>query len=116
MKTILVFFTVFSGFLNAVIAQENSFLVRPYLQDAEPNSIKIMWETAQDGESLVEWGTPPKLGKKNSGTSFKLTFGPSRLHEVQLNGLKRFTEYYYRVKTGKLTSDIFQFKTPPFSG
>ena len=116
MKTILVFFTVFSGFLHAVIAQENSFLVRPYLQDAEPNSIKIMWETAQDGESIVEWGTTPKLGKKTSGTSFTLTFGPSRLHEVQLNGLKRFTEYYYRVKTGKLTSDIFQFKTPPFSG
>ncbi|WP_220628179.1 fibronectin type III domain-containing protein, partial [Confluentibacter sediminis] len=54
--------------------------------------------------------------KKTSGSSFNVNFGPSRLHEVQLSGLKRFTTYFYRVKTDKLRSDIFQFKTPPFSG
>ena len=103
------------SFYGITQAQENSFIVKPYLQDAEPNSIIIKWETAIDGESIVEYGTSEKLGKSAEGSSYKVTFGASRLHEVQLTGLKRFTTYYYRVKTDKLTSDIFQFKTPPFS-
>ncbi|WP_442845132.1 fibronectin type III domain-containing protein [Leeuwenhoekiella sp. H156] len=97
-------------------AQQNDFVVEPYLQDAEPTSIIIKWETATSGENLVEWGTTPKLGKKTTGSSYPVNFGESRLHEVQLTGLERFTTYYYRVKTGTLKSDIFQFKTPPFSG
>ncbi len=96
--------------------QKNSFLVNPYLQDAEPTSIKIMWETGAGEESSVEWGITKKLDKKTGGTSSKVTYGRSRLHEVQLTGLERFTEYYYRVRTDDLKSDIFQFRTPPFSG
>lgn len=95
--------------------EESQILVQPYLQNAEPNSITIMWETSTGEESMVEWGTTPKLGKKTSGKTDKVNYGPSRIHEVELTGLKRFTEYYYRVKTGKLKSDIFQFKTPPFA-
>ncbi|MDO3695325.1 fibronectin type III domain-containing protein [Wenyingzhuangia sp. chi5] len=101
---------------NLFAQQENSFVVKPYLQDAEPTSIKIMWETSVDGESVVEWGSTKKLGKKTKGNSFKVNFEASRLHEVTVKGLKDFTTYYYRVKTGKLYSDIFQFKTPPISG
>lgn len=98
-------------------AQKNgiAFLVQPYLQDAEPTSIKILWETSSGEESLVEWGLTPKLGKKIQGVAFDINFGPSRIHEVKLTGLKRFTEYYYRVRTGNISSDIFQFKTPPFA-
>ena len=43
---------------------EVAFLIKPYLQDAEPNSIKIMWETTTEDESIVEWGTSQKLGQK----------------------------------------------------
>ncbi|AUP80563.1 fibronectin type III domain-containing protein [Flavivirga eckloniae] len=99
----------------SVFAQKNSFLVQPYLQDATPNSIKIMWETALGEESIVEWGSTKKLGKKTTGTANDINFGKSRIHEVKIQGLKRFTNYYYRVKTGRLVSDIFQFKTPPFA-
>lgn len=95
--------------------EKTTFLVKPYLQDAEPTSIAIMWETSNGEESIVEWGTTEKLGKKTSGKAFKINYGSSRLHEVKLTGLKRFTEYYYRVRTGKLKSDIFQFRTPPFA-
>ena len=35
---------------------KEEILIQPYLQDAEPNSIKIMWETSAGEESLVEWG------------------------------------------------------------
>ncbi|MDC6366236.1 MULTISPECIES: fibronectin type III domain-containing protein [Flavobacteriaceae] len=100
----------------AISAQEGpQILVQPYLQNAEPNSITIMWQTSTGEESIVEWGTTPKLGKKTTGKTDKVNYGPSRIHEVELTDLKRFTEYYYRVKTGKLKSDIFQFKTPPFA-
>ncbi|MEX0359509.1 MAG: fibronectin type III domain-containing protein, partial [Allomuricauda sp.] len=97
-------------------AQTNSpeFLIQPYLQDAEPNSITIMWETNQGEESIVEWGKTPKVGKKARGTSEDINFSQARVHTVKLTGLDRFTMYYYRVKTGNLRSDIFQFKTPPF--
>lgn len=98
------------------VAQTKSeFLVKPYLQDAEPTSIKIMWETSGGEESVVEWGLTSKLGNKTKGVSENVNFGSSRIHTVKLEGLKRFTEYYYRVKTSELTSDIYQFKTPPFA-
>ncbi len=92
-----------------------TFLVGPYLQDATPTSIKIMWETSSGEESVVEWGPTVHLGKKSKGTAEGINYGESRVHEVGLEGLQRFTDYHYRVRTGKLVSDIHQFKTPPFA-
>lgn len=104
------------GIVECMFAQKKiDFLVKPYLQDAEPTSIKIMWETTDGEESVVEWGTRKKLKHATTGSSSKVTYGAARLHEVKLTGLKKFTKYYYRVKTGELTSDIHEFKTPPFS-
>lgn len=100
----------------ALQAQKSTpeFVVHPFLQDATPNSIIIKWETSHGEESIVEWGSSSKLGKKTSGISDDINFSASRIHEVKIEGLKRFTTYFYRVRTGKLVSDIFQFKTPPF--
>jgi len=88
--------------------------VQPYLQNAEPNSIYILWETDLGEESIVEWGLTVALGSSTSGT-FVQTEGTARLHEVWLENLDRFTTYHYRVKTGGTYSDIFKFKTPPFA-
>ena len=88
--------------------------VQPYLQNASPNSIFIMWETDSDDESIVEWGLTENLGNTTIGTAVQSS-GTSRIHEVKLEGLQRFTRYYYRVKTGSASSDIFKFKTPPFA-
>lgn len=93
----------------------DKFLVQPYLQDAEPHSIKILWETSSGEESIVQYGLSPKLGKKEIGSAHDINFSESRVHEVKLKDLKRLTTYYYRVKTGKILSDIYQFKTPPFA-
>lgn len=92
------------------LQSETAFLVQPYLQNADPNSIIIKWETTKSEESMVEYGLSPKLDKKENGISVMPSFT-----EVKLDGLKRFTTYYYRVLTGKLVSDIFQFKTHPFA-
>lgn len=105
--------------LNLYAQDDNSrkatLWVRPYLQDATPNSMNILWETSSEEESIVEWGLTPKLGNKTSGSAFDINYTDARIHEVQLTGLNKLTMYYYRVKTGKLVSDIYQFKTPPFA-
>tara|TARA_R110002051_G_scaffold64139_3_gene116813 strand:+ start:13557 stop:15143 length:1587 start_codon:yes stop_codon:yes gene_type:complete len=105
-------------FLGSILngQDKSSFVVQPYLQNASPNEITIMWETSIGEESIVEYGETPKLGTKGKGIVFDINFSESRIHEVTIKGLKRFTEYYYRVKTDSLVSDIYQFKTPPFAG
>ncbi|QVY65775.1 metallophosphoesterase family protein [Polaribacter sp. Q13] len=91
--------------------------IKPYLQDAEPTSIKIMWQTDFGEESIVHWGlSKNKLKNKTKGTSFDINFSEKRVHEVAITGLSRFTTYFYKVQTGKAVSEVYQFKTPPFAG
>ncbi|SHI64059.1 Purple acid Phosphatase, N-terminal domain [Arenibacter nanhaiticus] len=105
----------FLMFIGRAQQKDVSIQIQPYLQDATPTSIKILWQTTAGEESIVEWGLTPKLGKKSKGTAVDINYTETRLHEVKVEGLKRFTEYYYRVKTAKAVSDIYQFKTPPFA-
>ena len=88
--------------------------VLPYLQDATPSSIRIMWESSFGTESTVEWGLDENLGNTVTGISFP-GMGGSVMHDVQITGLERFTTYYYLVTTGAATSATHKFKTPPFS-
>ena len=111
MKVIKIIFSLILFYPTTSSSQ--TILVQPYLQDAEPSSIKVLWETDSGDESTVHWGESADLGNVSSGKVQSMNFGSHRLHEVKLAGLKRFTVYYYRVKTGGAISDIFQFKTPP---
>lgn len=86
--------------------------VQPFLQDASPTSIFILWETDSNDESIVEWGLTSALGNSTNGIAYQ-TNGTSRVHEVQLEGLGSFTQYFYRVITGTAVSDTYDFKTPP---
>ncbi|MGB5556223.1 MAG: fibronectin type III domain-containing protein, partial [Flavobacteriaceae bacterium] len=106
MRTILLTVFLVWGTIFKINGQqkEATILIQPYLQDATPNSIKIAWETSTGEESIVEYGTSPKLGKKATGIAFDINFSSSRVHEVKLEDLKRFTDYYYRVRTGKAVS------------
>ncbi|MEK6478615.1 metallophosphoesterase family protein [Catalinimonas sp. 4WD22] len=117
-KKIQAFILLLLGLSFPALAQNNAsseITIKPYLQDATPHSIKVMWETSSGEESIVEWGTSPKLGKKTKGTAFPINYTDARVHEVALTELDRLTLYYYRVRTGKAVSDIYQFKTPPFA-
>ena len=55
-------------FVSMLISQE--FIVQPYLQNATPNSISILWETDSASPSIVEWGLGQFLNESTSGTSF----------------------------------------------
>ena len=87
------------------------FEVEPYLQNATPNSIIIMWETDSNSDTRVEWGTSTFLGNNTSGTAF-YNSGSSQIHTVLLDGLDPSTRYYYRAVTSSLSSEIYDFITP----
>ena len=114
MKKFLILSIAFCLTLITITAQAQTFVVQPYLQDAEPNSIRIMWETSAGEESLVMWGLDETLGDTTSGISFS-SVGTAMMHDVQITGLERFTTYYYQVVTDQDSSVIQSFKTPPFA-
>ena len=114
MKQICQVLFIVATTLTARNNQAQTFVVQPYLQDATPHSIRIMWETSVGEGSVVMWGTDETLGNSSSGTSFS-TQGSAMMHEVHLTGLDRFTTYYYRAVTGQASAQIQSFKTPPFA-
>ena len=97
-------------FLPIIVLSQN-FTINPYLQNASPNSITIMWEYINCEVSSVEWGNTDTLGNLES-TTFEITSYPSCLFTAKLTGLQSNTKYYYQVNTGKSTSEIFDFYTP----
>lgn len=110
MKSISFLFISFLFASSSLIGQNIN--VGPYLQNAEPSSITIMWETSSGNESTVEWGTSNTLENSSSGV-FISGNGLSRIHTTMLSGLESNTKYYYKVITNNAQSDIFDFVTPP---
>lgn len=102
--------------LAVFISQHNvlsqSVATQPYLQDAEPTSMKVMWETTSGTESTIQYGTTNSLGSTASGAAMNGS-GGSQIHTVKIEGLTANTKYYYRAKTGNYQSGIYEFKTPP---
>ena len=89
-----------------------SISVGPYLQDAHPNAMTMMWETNSIDESIIEWGATNSLGSTSIGT-FVTGSGLSRVHTVVLENLNPDTRYFYRISTDDVQSAIFDFITPP---
>jgi len=75
-------------------AQEIS--VQPWLQNADPHSMTIMWETIGGEESLVAWGLTDTLGQWSEGFSEGIEDN-SFIHTVVIEGLEPATRYHYRV-------------------
>lgn len=91
-------------------------VVNPYLQNASPSSMYILWETDSDSPTIVEWGMQPFLTESATGSSFS-NYGNSKIHTVELSGLEPSTRYYYRVVVGNYESysELHDFITPPES-
>ena len=103
--------TVYIGiiFFSMLISQE--FVVQPYLQSPTWSTMHILWETDSNSDTRVEWGTWPTLGEVTTGTAIN-TSGSNQLHTVVLTGLHTSMRYYYRVVTGSLTSELYDFIMP----
>ncbi len=98
-------------FAWALAAQAQELVVQPFLQEASPTAVWVVWETDAGDESVVEWGATEALGQSTSGTAREGKDG-SRLHDVHLTGLTPGSRVHYRVRTGEATSPIRAF-TPP---
>lgn len=95
------------------IAYGQKMVVSPYLQDASPTSIQIMWETSVGGECAVRWGTSKALSNETRRVFSIINERPSQIHRAPLENLTPATQYFYQVSTGKTQSDIYHFTTPP---
>ena len=98
--------------------QAQTFHVRPYLQDASPTSIRVMWESTDASESdlsYVEWGAVGAMDFQAFGSA-EATQGTNQVHDVALTGLTPWTAYAYRVVTGAAVSETHRFRTPPAQG
>ena len=108
-NNIFISMAILSGLLFSV-----DLVVEPYLQDATPTSMTILWETDSASESIVEWGLAVFLTESTSGYSFT-NYGNYTIHTVELTDLTPNTRYYYRVVVGNYESysDVYDFITPP---
>ena len=57
------------------------FSVYPYLQNATPSTMTILWETDTDSPSRVEWGQAQFLDQLTMGSSFT-NYETSKIHTV----------------------------------
>ena len=85
--------------------------VGPFLQDAEPTSIWVVWETTGDAPSRVSYGASKGTRKVAEGESIPGQAG-SRIHHVQLTGLKPGTTHYYSIDAKGDRGRTFRFRTP----
>lgn len=100
----------------ALTISGQTLVVAPYLQDATPTSMHIMWETTEGGACEVRWGTTRELSNQTNRVFSMVNERPSEIHRVKLEDLSPSTTYFYQVKTGFLESSIYHFKTPPLPG
>ncbi|MBK53089.1 MAG: metallophosphoesterase [Candidatus Marinimicrobia bacterium] len=105
MKNLITLFLISFNFSITII-------VNPYLQNATPHSVTIMWETDSNDQSIVQFGLTENLGNTQFGIA-EIGNGLSRIHTVTITELSPQTRYFYKVSTNNVNSDIFNFITPP---
>ncbi len=87
-----------------------AFIAGPYLQHVTQTSIVIMWETAEPGPSVVEYGRAVPL------TQSVRDDDKVSIHEVSLTGLQPETSYFYCARSiaadgQESASEVLTFKT-----
>ncbi len=105
-------FFIASGALTRLHGQ--TIVVKPYLQDATPQKITIMWEADNVGNGYVDYGLTP-FNLNSLANSFSIAGnGSSRIHAAEITGLEANAKYYYRVRMASgAVSKVYFFITPP---
>ncbi|RYD34020.1 MAG: phosphohydrolase [Verrucomicrobiaceae bacterium] len=102
--------------MTSASAQVTGSTLKPYLQTPRPDSMWVTWWTDNGADAAVDWGTDvASLSSTAAGNTQQLGAG-YRYHSAKITGLQPSTLYYYKVRTGTATSDIYRFKTPPATG
>src|SRR4051812_16043100 len=76
-------------------------------QTHDPSKIVVNWQTAEAGDSTVEYGDSPALGQSvRSGDAVTL-------HHVEIPLAHRDGVYHYRVRSGAQASPVYSFAGYP---
>jgi len=94
------------------VAAESPFHIAPYLQNASPTTITVMWETNEACASRVHYW---EVGKEGEVELTVTDDARVRIHKVRINGLKPDTRYGYRVCCGAEVRES-DFSTAPAKG
>jgi len=82
-------------------AQMAAVDVGPYVQFSGPFTAVVRWDTAEDHDSIVEYGTTTSLGLRVQDAAM------TTAHELILSKLDYKTKYYYRVGYSSGAAEIF---------
>lgn len=93
------------------VSYSQDIIVRPYLQNASPHSMHIMWETRPCVSSFAYWGESDSLGNTTAATTQQNNTNTC-VHTASLEGLDPNTTYFYKVGDGSEYSAIYTFRTP----
>jgi len=89
-------------------AQNDGIFLGPSLYAPTPSSVHIWWHVKEAMSAhQVEYGT----NKKKLDQQVILNENTAYPH-IELTGLQAGTAYFYRVKSGDISSEIFSFKLP----
>ncbi|MDX9753004.1 MAG: alkaline phosphatase [bacterium] len=102
--------------LTQKVVVKPEFLVKPYLQLATQDSIRILWETTTPTNATVLYSEAQYDVKSPDLSSKQVQTGFQAMHEIELTGLKPETDYFYQVvsktEAGEtIESEIYNFKT-----
>lgn len=110
-KKSLLLFTVY---LCCYLGYSQHIIVSPYLQNASPNAIYIMWETDGENDGFVDWGNDAFTLTNTLTSSTFNSNGSNQIHTVHITGLTANTKYYYKVRTTSGNeSNLYTFRTHP---
>ncbi|MFA6035194.1 MAG: metallophosphoesterase family protein [Myxococcota bacterium] len=83
---------------------DTTFKKGPFLTFTDGTSITMMWESAAESDSVVEYGETSALGSRATGEK-------ATVHTIRLTGLKPGTQYFYRAGDGATMTSILTAQT-----
>lgn len=97
--------TIYSDYKIISNNAGHKFSRGPYLQSVLGNSVTVRWDTPFPSNSVVEYGLSMReISESIDNKSVKK-------HEVKLEGLQSESVYFYRIKSGELTSEWHSFNS-----
>ncbi len=87
-----------------------TFHAGPWLGATTTTTVAVSWQTAEPGDSVVEYGRDASYGGRAEGPA------DVPLHEVWVGGLEPETLYHYRACTGGTCTGDLTFATAPLPG
>ena len=112
LRALLCLVFILSG--TSVQAHDRGFVISPYVQLAETDSLYVLWqlEDRKQKTHAVEYGLTDQLGQTQAAELVANQSNKEAIYQAKLEGLKPNTRYYYRVKTDAIHSAVYHVITP----